>query len=134
MTRKRNSFYDDVTYSKVPRENKDILDDYILEMKSNGRSEKTIYQYVSDIKMFYCYMVENTKPESILDLKKRDFRRFFLALQDGGDTNAIINIVQCSLRNLLEFVVNDDDIYEDYEINVMKSIKGLQKEEVREIF
>src|SRR5699024_221715 len=95
---------------------------------------KTIYQYVSDIKMFYCYMVENTKPESILELKKRDFRRFFLALQDGGASNARINRVQCSLRNMLEFVTNDDDIYEDYKINVMKGIKSLQKEEVREIF
>ena len=68
-----------------------------------------------------------------LELKKRDFRRFFLTLQDNNASSSRINRVQSSLRNLLEFVTNDDDEYEDYEINVMKGIKGLQKEPVREI-
>lgn len=131
--KKRNSFYNDETYKKVNDENILILEDYVLEMKSNGRSEKTIYQYSADIKMFFCYMYDHMKNKSILELKKRDFRRFFLALQENGASAARINRVQCSLRNMLEFVVNDDDEYEDYEINAMKGIKGLQKEEVREI-
>lgn len=130
---KRNSYFNEETYKKVYSENKLILEDYILEMKSNGRSEKTIYQYVADIKMFFCYVHDFAKNKSILDLKKRDFRRFFLALQDNGASSARINRVQCSLRNMLEFVANDDDEYEEYEINAMKGIKGLQKEEVREI-
>lgn len=131
---KRNSFYNDVSYSKINQENKLILEDYVLEMKSNGRSEKTIYQYTADIKMFFCYVNDYVKNKSVLELKKRDFRRFFLALQDSGAGSARINRVQCSLRNMLEFVTNDDDEYEDYEINAMKGIKGLQKEEVREIY
>ena len=134
LAKKRNSFYSDKLYEKVSKENKEILEDYILEMKSTGKSEKTIYQYVADIKMFYCYGYSATNNKSILELKKRDFRRFFLTLQDNGASSARINRIQCSLRNMLEFVTNDDDIYEDYEINVMKGIKGLQKEEVREIF
>lgn len=133
MAVKRNSFYNASTYKKVNKDNILILEDYELEMKSNGKSEKTIYQYCADIKMFYCYVHDNLKNKSILDLKKRDFRRFFLALQDNGASSARINRVQCSLRNMLEFVVNDDDEYEDYEINAMKGIKGLQKEAVREI-
>lgn len=130
---KRNSYYNETSYNTVLDENKEILDDYILEMKANARSEKTIYQYTADIKMFYCYVHDFAKNKSILELKKRDFRRFFLALQDNGASSSRINRVQCSLRNMLEFVTNDDDEYEDYEINAMKGIKGLQKEEVREI-
>ncbi|UDY80747.1 tyrosine-type recombinase/integrase [Geobacillus phage GR1] len=130
---KRNHIYSDELYSKVNSENKMLLDDYILEMKSNGKSEKTIYQYTADIKMFYCWCVNGVKNKSILELKKRDFRKFFLYLQDNGASSARINRVQCSLRNMLEFASQDEDEY-DYPINVMKGIRGLQKEEVREIY
>jgi integrase len=46
---------------------------------------------------------------------------------------ARINRMQCSIRNLLEFCTQDDDEYDEYEINIMRNIKGLQKEKVREI-
>ena len=132
MAKKRNTIFDYSTYEKVNNENKLILDDYILEMKSNGKSKGTIYQYTADIKMFYCWTFNHLNNKSILDMKKRDFRRFFLELQSNGASPSRINRVQCSIRNLLEFAANDDDEY-DYEINAMKSIKGLKKETVREI-
>lgn len=130
---KRNSFYSDSLYEQVNKKNKSVLKDYILEMKSKKRSEKTIYQYTADIKMFFCWLVRESDNEYVLDLKKRDFRRFFLDLQDGGASPARINRVQCSLRNMLEFCSEDDDLY-DYPSNVMRSIKGLSKETVREIY
>lgn len=131
--KKRNRIYSPTIYEKVNSENKLILEDYILEMKSNGKSEKTIYQYVADIKMYFCWVYTNLDNKRILDLKKRDFRRFFLELQNNGASAARINRVQCSIRTLLEFASNDDDEYSDYEINAMKSIKGLSKETVRDI-
>jgi integrase/recombinase XerD len=130
---KRNSIYDERIYEQVNNENKAILEDYILEMKANRKSEKTIYQYTADIKMFYCWVYSNLGNKCILDLKKRDFRRFFLELQENGASPARINRVQCSLRNMLEFCSQDEDEY-DYPINVMRNIKGLQKEEVRDIY
>lgn len=133
MAKKRNSFFNEETYAIVNKKSKDIVEDYNLELKSKKKAEKTIYQYIADIKMFLCYVHDNFDDKYLLDLKKRDFRRFFLALQDSGASSARINRVQCSLRNILEFCMEDDDEYEDYEINVMKSVKGLVKEEVREI-
>jgi integrase/recombinase XerD len=129
---KRNSFYSPTIFEQVNKENKAILQDYILELKSKRKSDGTIYQYTSDIKMFYCWAFDNLNNKFVLDMKKRDFRRFFLELQESGTSPARINRVQCSLRNMLEFASEDDDEY-DYDINAMKSIKGLQKEEVREI-
>lgn len=133
MAKKRNSFFSEETYAVVNKESKAIVEDYSLELRSKKKAEKTIYQYIADIKMFLCYVHDNFDNKYLLDLKKRDFRRFFLALQDSGASSARINRVQCSLRNILEFCMEDDDEYEDYEINVMKSVKGLVKEEVREI-
>ncbi|WP_050615496.1 tyrosine-type recombinase/integrase [Bacillus testis] len=132
MSKKRNLIYNAAIYEKVHKENKEVLSDYILELKSKGRSVKTIYQYRADIKMFYCGAYAETDNKSVLRMKKRDFRRFFLELQDNGASPARVNRVQCSIRNLLEFCTEDEDEY-DYDINAMKSIKGFQKEEVREI-
>ena len=129
---KRNSFYSPAIFEQVNKENKAILQDYVLELKSKRKSDGTIYQYSADIKMFYCWAFNELDNKSILRMKKRDFRRFFLELQENGASSARINRVQCSLRNLLEFCTEDEDEY-DYDINSMKSIKGLQKEEVREI-
>lgn len=128
----RVTIYKNEIYEKVNPDNKELLKDYILEMKSKKRSAGTIYQYTADIKMFYCYMYEFMKNKSILDLKKRDFRNFFLFMQERELSPSRINRVQCSVRNLLEFASVDEDEY-DYEQNVMSKIKGLPKEEVREI-
>ncbi|WWT40360.1 hypothetical protein [Staphylococcus phage PT1-4] len=129
----RNNIFNEEVYKEVNKESKDILQDYILELKSRGRAKKTIEQYVFDIKMAYCYFQENNSNKSILDLKKRDFRNFFLMLQETGKSSARINRVQSSLRNLLEFVVDDEDDYEDYYKNPMKKIKSVEKNPVKEI-
>ena len=129
----RNNLYSDEVYEKVNKESKLVLEDYILELKAKGRAVTTIEQYVFDIRMYLCYIYENANNKSILELKKRDFRNFFLMLQETGKSSARINRVQSSLRNLLEFVVDDEDEYEDYYQNPMKKIKSIEKNPTREI-
>ena len=129
----RNNLYSDEVYEKVNKESKLVLEDYILELKAKGRAASTIEQYVFDIRMYLCYIYENANNKSILELKKRDFRNFFLMLQETGKSSARINRVQSSLRNLLEFVVDDEDEYEDYYQNPMKKIKSIEKNPTREI-
>lgn len=130
---KRITLFHKDTYEKVNQENKDLLEDYSLELESKGKSSKTIYQYQADIKAFYCWLYDNKNNEYILDSKKRTFRNFFLSLVKNGTSHNRINRFQSSLRNLLEFATDDDDEYEDYQVNVMRSIKGLEKAPVREI-
>lgn len=129
----RNNLYSNEVYETVNKESKLVLEDYILELKAKGRAVKTIEQYVFDIRMYLCYICENANNKSILELKKRDFRNFFLMLQETGKSSARINRVQSSLRNLLEFVVDDEDEYEDYYQNPMKKIKSIEKNPTREI-
>lgn len=119
-------------WEKVNDSNKEILDDYLLELRSKKKSDGTIYQYKADLRMFFCWAHDNLKNKPILQYKKRDFRQFFLFLEEKSP--ARINRVQCSIRNLLEFCTQDDDEYEGYEINIMRNIKGLEKEKVREIY
>ena len=120
--KKEIKFLGKETWEKVNSENKMILDDYVLEMKSKRKSDGTIYQYSADIKMFFCFLHDFANNKAIIDLKKRDFRRFFLEMEDRGTSSSRINRVQCSLRNLLEFCTTDEDEY-DYDINAMRAHK-----------
>jgi integrase/recombinase XerD len=130
---KRLRIFTEETWAKVNKEDKAILEDYVLELRSKKKAEGTIYQYQADVKAFFCWVYENLgEKKTLLNLKKRDFRKFFLFLEEKSP--ARINRVQCSIRNLLEFCTQDDDEYEEYEINIMRSVKGLQKEKVREIY
>ena len=128
----RETIYKKEIFSQVNKDNLMLLDDYILELKANKKSSGTIYQYTADIKAFYCWIYEYANNKSVIELKKKIFRNFVLYLQDRGCSAARINRMQCSVRNLLEFACDNEDEY-DYEVNVMRKIKGLKKETVREI-
>lgn len=124
---------DESTWDEVNEESRELLNDYMLELESNGKSEGTIYQYKADIKGFLSWIFREGGNKSILDLKKRDFRNFFLKMSKQGTSGARINRLQSSIRNMLAYAESDDDIYEDYESNQMRTIKGVPKEPVRDI-
>lgn len=44
MSHVYNNFFDPTTYAKVNPDNKELLDDYILELKQLQRSKETIKQ------------------------------------------------------------------------------------------
>ena len=69
--------YDENLWSKANPKNKDILEDYELELESQGKAEKTIQQYMFDLRGFVCWIAKERDNQNILDLKRRDFRRFF---------------------------------------------------------
>lgn len=119
------------TYKKVNPDNLDLLEDYCLELEAQGKSVKTIYQYKADIKGFLCWIVKNKHNQNILEMKRKDFRNFFLLMQRDKTSHARINRFQSSIRNLLEYAVISEDY--DTEVNQMAHIKGLMKEPVRKI-
>lgn len=128
-----NKLFSEENWKNVNKDSKELLDDYVLELESNGKSEKTIYQYKADIKGFLSWIYEHGDNKYILELKKRDFRKFFLKMSKQGVSNARINRLQSSIRNQLQFAEADDDLYEDYTTNQMRNIKGVPKEAVRDI-
>ena len=129
-----NNFYDDEIWKIVNQDNKDLLEDFLLELKQNKKSPGTITQYRADIKGILCFIVKNLENKSILELNKKDFRRYSLYLsEECGLSNARHNRILSSLRSMLTFAEDNDDDY-DYLTNVAKKVRGLPKESVREIF
>lgn len=129
----RNNLYSNEVYETVNKESKELLEDYILELKAKGRSAKTIEQYAFDCRMFMCYVFDNMNNKSLLELKRRDFRNFFLFLNETGKSSARINRIQSSIRNLLQFAEDDEDYWGDYETNPMRKIKSVEKQPVKDI-
>lgn len=115
------------------KESIELRDDYILELKSRGRSPGTIKQYVGDINKMYKWIDEVYGDVSILTLKRKNFRNYFLMLQEDEISNARINRFMSSIRNLLEYATEEDDTYPDYIQNPMKKIKSLEKIPTKEI-
>ena len=122
-------FNQEVWDDKVKDEDKEALDDYLLELEANGRAVKTRYQYSADIKGFLCYSNKKFPKKNVLQLKRKDFRNFFLLMQRDGTSHARINRFQSSIRNFLEYLMISEDY--DYDINEMHAIKGLIKEPVK---
>lgn len=124
--------FNEKDWENVSDENMELYEDYRLEMEAQGKAKKTIDQYCFDLRAFFCWLVREKRNKYILDLKRKDFRNFFLIMQRAGTSASRINRFQSSIRNLLEYACVSDD-YEDYEVNQMAHIRGLQKAPVRDI-
>lgn len=108
------------------------MEDFLLEYKQRKKKQTTLDQYANDLRIIMIYILEKCGNKSILEMNKRDFRNFSLWLSDECDmSSARCNRVMSCARSLLTYA-EDDDEYE-YDINVAKKVKGLQRESVREI-
>jgi 3-methyladenine DNA glycosylase Tag len=71
-----NNFFDQETWAKVNPDNKELLDDFMLELKQLKRSKETIKQYRTDLQGFFCYILHCFDNESVLEMTKKDFQRY----------------------------------------------------------
>lgn len=127
-----NKIFDEEEYKKVNRENKDLLDDFIIECKATKKKPSTIAQYYNDGRIVLLYIKQKLDNKSILELSKRDFRNFTLYYSEElGVSAARINRLMSMVRTMLEYASNEQDY--NYLINNASKVKGLPKEAVREI-
>ncbi len=112
--------------------NKELLRDFLLELKSNKYSPRTIEQYGCDLRMLLCYILEHMNNSYILDLTRKDFRNIKMwYLEERQVSSARCNRVMSAIHSMLDFAEDDDEY--DYEFNVSKKVKGVTKEAIKEI-
>ena len=51
-----NRFYDETKWNNVPKFNKDLINDFLLELKASGKSKNTIDQYFNDLRIICIYI------------------------------------------------------------------------------
>lgn len=126
-----HNFFDEGTWKLVCKENIDLMEDFLIELKQNKKSAGTIKQYKNDLRISFLYICRELGNKSILELSKKDFRRFSLYLTDLGLSSARHNRILSTVRSLLTFAENEEEY--EYDFNVAKKVKGLPKESIREI-
>lgn len=127
-----NKVYDPETWEQVNPRNKELLNDFMLDLRENKRSPATVRQYFSDLRGFFCHLHRAYNNLFVLELTKKDLKRYALALvEERGLSNARRNCMIASLHSMLEYAEMDDDW--NYEINASRLIKSLQKEPVKPI-
>lgn len=128
-----NRIYSAQKWEKVNKYNKDLMEDFLLELKSQKKSENTIAQYRNDLRIMFIYILEELDNKEIYKLKKKHFRNYLMWLSDKEMSNARINRLMSSLRSMLEFGSNEEDYEDELEINYAQKVRGLMKEKAREI-
>lgn len=134
MARSRtyNRIFNEEDWSKVNKINKEIIDDFLLELKSTKKSDGTIAQYKNDLRIIMIYILKNLDNKSILELTKRHFRNINLWFMDDLKlSSARCNRLMSAVRSMLSYTEDSDDW--DYDNNLASKVKGLPKDPVREI-
>lgn len=128
-----NRFYTPEKWEQCNKFNKDLINDFLLELKSQGKKKTTIDQYFNDLRIICIYILDELDNKPFYKLKKRDFRNLVLFFKEKGMSNARANRLMSAVRSCLEYASNEDDYADDLEINYAGKVKGLPKEEVRDI-
>lgn len=128
-----NKFYDETKWNNVPKFNKDLINDFLLELKASGKSKNTINQYFNDLRIICIYIHDELGNKELHKLKKKHFRNMVLFFKEKGMSNARVNRLKSSISSCLEFASNEEDYEDLLEINYAGKVKGLQKESVRDI-
>ena len=134
MNNKRGKVYNRIftteKWNLVNNENKDVMEDFLEEYTQRQKKKSTLVQYRNDIRIILIYILEKCGNKSILELRKKDFRRLNIYLsQEKGMSNARVNRLMSATHSLLTYCEDDDEY--DYDINVSLKVKGLPKKPVR---
>lgn len=127
-----NQFFTEEKWLKVNKYNKDAMEDFLLELKAQKKSDKTIYQYKSDLRIFFIWILDTYDNCPIYKLKKKQLRNFVLEMSDKGMSSNRVNRMKSVVSSFFTYLEDDDD-YEEIEMNYMSKVKSVQKKLVREI-
>lgn len=119
-------------YAMVCAANKELLNDFVVEMRSNRKKPSTIDQYACDLRMVLCYIYDNMNNTSLLDMSRKDFRNIKMwYLTERGVSPARCNRVLSAIHSMMNYAEDDDDY--EYEFNRSQKVRGVTREGVKEI-
>lgn len=128
-----NRIFTKSKYEKANNVSKEMMEDFLLNLRSQKKSSGTIYQYESDLKFAMIIILENFKNKSFAEMTKKDFRKLLIIYQDMDLSAARINRLKSSMSSCLEYLSEEEEYEDDIPINFMGKLKGLSKESVRDI-
>lgn len=123
------------TIEKINKKNSELLNDFVLYLKSVDRSEGTINGYINDIQIFFVWNLLNNNDKFFVDLTKREFSRFqnYLLNENGNSSSRIrrLKAALSSLSDYIENILDDEPEFKGFR-NIVKKIENPVLEKVRE--
>lgn len=135
MANTYNRIYTKEKWENVNPYNKDLLNDYLQEVKAQGKSKGTIDQYKNDGRIIFILVMELFENKPLYKFTRKMIRNLILHFQELNMSNARINRLLSTFRTMLSFTEIDDEYEDDFEACKLNAsrVKGLQKSEKREI-
>lgn len=126
--------FTDEEFEKVLPSNKEIREDYLFSLKG-VKSKESQRVYSSDTRIILIVILRILDNKSLIQIRKKDLLRIRVYLsEDCGMSNARTNCIMTSLRNLLTYIEDDEDLADEMGvpfINCGSKVGGLPKEPVR---
>jgi len=123
----------DGLYEQVNPDNKDLLEEFVEYLRSIGRSDLTIVNYISDIKICFVWCLKHNKNKFFIDFTKRDIIKY-----QGWLINKLnlspsrVRRLRSAISSMSEFVENIlDDDYPNFR-NIVNKIPAPENRPVRE--
>lgn len=120
-------------FALVNQENKILMQDFFEYLRSTNKSPKTINQYNLQLRVFFVWNSERNANKNFVDMKKRDFMRFFSYLEKDlkASNNRIASFkgVLSSLSIFIETILDDE--YPNFH-NLLGSFTMMSRTPVRE--
>lgn len=128
-----NRIVNDEKWSRVNEENKELMDDFIEYLHSVDKSNKTIYQYTNNLKIYFVWNLEYNKNKDFVDITKREFAKFQNWCLNTLDWSpARMKSVKSCISSLGTYIENIlDDEYEDFK-SIVNKVPSPANEKVRE--
>lgn len=117
----------------VCKENKRLLDEFIMYLETAGKKDGTIKGYKNDIEIFFCWNLDNNENKFFVNIGKRDYMYYQnYCIKKSGLSPTRYRRMRSALSSMANYVENMlDDTYENFKNNVNK-VEVPQKTEVRE--
>lgn len=133
----RSTVYNDIVtdelYEKVNEDNKELLEEFVEYLYSTDKSELTIINYTSDIKICFVWCLKYSKNKSFIDFTKRDIMKYQNWLINTlGLSPSRVRRLRSAISSMSNFIENilDDDFPEFR--NIVNKIPAPANQPVRE--
>lgn len=133
----RTTVYNDGLTSEydtiVSDENKSLISEFVDYLRSVDKSPQTIKQYEAQLRVWACWNATNNNNTFFVDMKKRQFVKFFSYLQNdlGSSSSRVCSLraVLSSFSNFIERIMDEE--YPSFR-NIVKVLEPVNKTAVRE--
>lgn len=102
---KQNKITSPELLSKINPENKRLLDDFLIYLKSIQRSDTTQISYKNDLEIFFCWNLTNNNNKEFVKITKRDIISYqSWLINTNGNSPARVRRLKSTLSSLSNYI------------------------------